>query len=114
MSLNIEQIEQQIAGLQKSLDELKNQKLLISRHFTGQYFSPYQGKQYRRMESNGVEIWEFYIESKKDWVILDTRESQKLEKMYHTDCVILSREPEVSGEPEVIEVPKVIPNKKKE
>jgi hypothetical protein len=87
MSLTIEQIEEQIATLQRTLNELKNPKLEISRHFTGQYFSPYQGRQYRRMESDGVSIWETFLDIKKEWVILDPKESKSLEQIYSTDCL---------------------------
>lgn len=88
MTLTIAQIEEQIANLQRTLEELKNPKLEISRQFTGQYFSPYQKMQYRRMESDGIPIWEYYLEIKKEWQILNKQESQKLEKVYQKDCVI--------------------------
>jgi len=87
MSLTIEQIEEQIATLQQTLDELKNQKLKVSRHFSGQYFDPYQGRLYRRMVSENVPIWETYLDIKKEWILLETRESRELEKNYQTDCV---------------------------
>jgi hypothetical protein len=93
MSLTIEQIEQQISDLQKTLDELKNQKLKVSRHFSGQYFEPYQGRLYRRMESDGVPLWETYLDIKKEWVILDAKEMMELEKTYLNDCVSLNKEP---------------------
>ena len=92
MSLTIEQIEQQIADLQKTLETLKNPKLEVARHFTGQYFSPYQGRMYRRMESDGVPIWESYLDIKKEWVPLDTRESTEMEKSYLRDCVSNTKE----------------------
>jgi hypothetical protein len=85
MSLTIEQIEQQIADLQQTLNQLKNPKLEVSRHFTGQYFAPYQGILYRRMESDGVAIWESYLDIKKEWIILDTKESKKFEQLYNQD-----------------------------
>ena len=87
MSLTIEQIEEQIATLQKTLNELKTQKLKVSRHFSGQYFEPYQGKLYRRMESEGVPIWEVFVDMKKEWVLLQKKEIEKFEKMYSADCV---------------------------
>jgi hypothetical protein len=92
MSLTIEQIEEQIATLQQTLDELKNQKLKVSRHFSGQYFDPYQGRLYRRMESDGVPIWETYLDIKKEWILLETRESRELEKTYLKDCVSGTKE----------------------
>jgi hypothetical protein len=85
MSFNIEQIEEQIASLQKKLEELKNTKLEIVRQFTGQYFAPYQGKQYRRMESEGIPIWEIYLENKNDWVTLIHNESEQLEEFYQRE-----------------------------
>ncbi len=85
MSLTIEQIEQQIADLNQHLNQLKNPKLEVSRHFTGQYFAPYQGTLYRRMESDGVPIWESYLDIKKEWIILDTKESKKFEQLYNQD-----------------------------
>jgi hypothetical protein len=87
MALTIEQIEEQIATLQQTLNELKNPKLQVSRNFTGQYFEPYQGRMHRRMESDGVPIWESYLDIKKEWVPLDTRESTEIEKSYFKDCV---------------------------
>jgi hypothetical protein len=87
MSLTIEQIEEQIATLQQTLNELKNPKLEVARYFTGQYFSPYEGRLFRRMESDGVPIWETYLDIKKEWVLLETRESRDLEKTYLKDCV---------------------------
>ena len=87
MSLTIEQIEEQIANLQNTLDELKNQKLQVARNFSGQYFVPYQGRLYRRMESEGVPIWETYLDIKKEWILLETKESRNLEKTYQQDCI---------------------------
>jgi hypothetical protein len=86
MSLTIEQIEEQIANLQQTLEQLKNPKLEVTREFTGQYFAPYQGIQYRRMESEGVPIWETYLDIKKEWVPLDGKEKRELEKTYQQDC----------------------------
>ena len=88
MSLTIEQIEEQIATLQKTLDSLKNPKLEVTREFIGQYFAPYQGRQYRRMESEGIPIWETHLDIKKEWVIVDNKESKNLEQIYQQDCVI--------------------------
>lgn len=87
MALTIEQIENQIAELQKTLEELKNPKMEIFRHFTGQYLKPYKGIQYRRMESGGIPIWECYIETKKEWELMDKKESDKLEKIFLNDCI---------------------------
>jgi hypothetical protein len=87
MSLTIEQIEEQIATLQQTLETLKNPKLEVARHFTGQYFAPYQGRLFRRMESDGVPIWETYLDIKKEWVLVQSQESRELEKNYQTDCV---------------------------
>ena len=91
MSLTIEQIEQQIATLQQTLDELKNQKLKVSRHFSGQYFEPYQGRLYRRMESEGVPIWETYLDIKKEWVPLESKETKQFEKIYREDCIVVDK-----------------------
>ncbi len=92
MSLTIEQIEQQIADLQKTLEALKNPKLEIARHFTGQYFAPYQGRQYRRMESQGIPIWETFLDIKKEWVSLNTQELKEMEQSYLKDCVSDTKE----------------------
>ena len=88
MTLTIEQIEEQMRVLQRTLEELKNPRLEVSRHFTGQYFSLYEGRQYRRMESSGIPIWESYLDIKKEWVQVDNRENTKLEKIYQQDCVV--------------------------
>jgi hypothetical protein len=88
MSLTIEQIEEQIANLQQTLEQLKNPKLQVSRHFSGQYFAPYQGRLYRRMESEGIPIWETYLDIKKEWILVETKDHRELEKTYQGDCVI--------------------------
>jgi|688.fasta_scaffold03868_37 hypothetical protein len=88
MSLTIEQIEEQIANLQQTLEQLKNPKLEVARHFSGQYFAPYQGRLYRRMESEGIPIWETYLDIKKEWVLAETKESKNLEKTYQQDCIV--------------------------
>jgi len=92
MTLTIQQIEEQMRVLQRTLEELKNPKLEVSRHFTGQYFSPYVGMQYRRMESSGIPIWESYLDIKKDWVQVGKAENTKLEKIYQQDCVVVEEE----------------------
>jgi hypothetical protein len=92
MSLTIEQIEEQIATLQENLEALKNQKLKVSRNFSGQYFEPYQGILYRRMESDGVPIWEAYIDTKKEWTLLNSKEIKDLEKIYQKECVVTQKE----------------------
>jgi hypothetical protein len=94
MALSIEQIEAQIANLQKTLDELKNQKLKVSRYFTGQYFEPYQGRLYRRMESDGVPIWETYLDIKEEWVLLNSTELRDIEKIYQQDCFTKKETPQ--------------------
>ncbi len=88
MSLTIEQIEEQIATLQQTLEELKNQKLKVSRHFSGQYFEPHQGRLYRRMISENVPIWETYLDIKEQWILLQSKESKEMESMYRRDCVV--------------------------
>jgi hypothetical protein len=92
MSLTIEQIEEQIATLQQTLETLKNPKLQVSRNFTGQYFEPYQGLLYRRMESDGVPIWETYLDIKKEWVLVNSKELMNLEDIYQKDCVSHKKE----------------------
>lgn len=98
MSLTIEQIEEQIANLQQTLTELKNQKLKVSRNFTGQYFEPYQGLLYRRMESDGVPIWEFYFDTKREWVIANSKDLRELENKYKKDCCVSSHKKETPQE----------------
>lgn len=87
MTLTIEQIEEQIFSLQKTLEELKNPKMEVSRNFTGQYLKPYRGMQYRRMESEGIPIWECYLGIKKEWAVLDKKEAGRLEEIFLNDCV---------------------------
>lgn len=87
MSLTIQQIEEQISKLQENLNNLKNEKLKISRKFTGQYFEPYCGKIYRRMESNKISIWETYIQTKNEWILMESKESKEMEKLYQQYCV---------------------------
>ena len=97
MPLTIEQIEEQINNLQKTLETLKNPKMEVSRSFTGQYFAPYQGLLYRRMESDGVPIWESYLDIKKEWVLTPSKELKQLEKIYQNDCVV-QKDVETSSE----------------
>jgi hypothetical protein len=92
MSLTIEQIEEQIATLQQTLEQLKNPKLEVSRNFSGQYFAPYQGKLYRRMISENVSIWETYLDIKKEWVLVPQKEMMEMEKLYQQDCVSNTKE----------------------
>jgi hypothetical protein len=89
MTMTIKEIEEQMLMLQSSLDKLKNPKLQVSRYFAGQYFAPYEGRQYRRMESEGIPIWECFLDIKKEWVqVVGKSESTKLEKIYQQDCVV--------------------------
>jgi hypothetical protein len=39
------------------------------------------------MESEGVPIWETYLDIKKEWILLETKESRNLEKTYQQDCI---------------------------
>jgi hypothetical protein len=87
MSLTIEEIQNQINTLQQTLDDLKTPKLEISRNFTGQYFAPYKGVFYRRMESDGVPIWETFLDIKKEWVAVAPKELKELEKIFQSDCI---------------------------
>ena len=100
--MTIKEIEEQMLILQRTLEELKNPKMQVSRHFTGQYFSPYEGMQYRRMESEGIAIWESFLDIKKEWVQVDKRENTKLEKVYQQDYVVVVEIPEEIPE-EIIE-----------
>jgi hypothetical protein len=88
MAQTIEEIEKQIAELQKTLEQLKNPKLTVTRDFMGEYFAPYQGRLFRRMESEGIPIWEAYLDIKENWVMLTKQESDNLEKIYHKDCIV--------------------------
>lgn len=87
MSHTIEELQEQILNFQKTLDQLKNPKMEIIRQFTGQYFAPYEGRQYRRMESEGIPIWECFLYIKQEWTILSSQESEKLENVYLKDCI---------------------------
>ena len=93
MTPSIEEIQEQITNLQRTLETLKNPKMEVSRHFTGQYFTPYQGRQYRRMESGGIPIWECFLDIKKEWVMVNKPESEQLEKCYLSDCTSPPEEP---------------------
>lgn len=86
MTITIDEIQNQISDLQKLIDTMKNPALEVSRNFIGQYFKPYQGKQYRRMVSDEIPIWEFFMDSKKEWVILNKQDSKKLESEFLKTC----------------------------
>jgi hypothetical protein len=92
MTPTIEQIEEQIATLQQTLEKLKNPKLEVSRNFTGQYFAPYRGILYRRMESESVPIWEFYLDTKQEWTLVTSQDLRELEEKYQKDCVTNTQE----------------------
>jgi hypothetical protein len=87
MSVTIEEIKKQLSDLQKIVDSMKEPKIEVIRSFTGEYFKPYNGKQYRRMESENIPIWEYFWESKRDWVPLEKMESEGLEEIYIRDCI---------------------------
>lgn len=86
MTTDIKQIEEQISILQRKLDILKKPKLEVTRQFTGEYFNVYEGKQYRRMESEGIPIWEYFWSLKNDWVLLEQEEAKTLEEVYQQYC----------------------------
>jgi len=88
MTITIQQIEEQMIELQRVLEELKNSKLQVSRYFTGQYFAPYEGRLYRRMESECIPIWESYLDIKKEWAQVTKRENTRLEKIYQEEYVV--------------------------
>ncbi len=92
MSLTIEEIQNQISTLQKTLDELKNPKMEVSRNFTGQYFKPYKGQHYRRMESDYIPIWEIFISIRTEWKVLDEKQSEELENIFIRDCIPVNEE----------------------
>jgi hypothetical protein len=94
MTMTINEIEEQMLILQRTLEELKNPKMQVSRCFTGQYFAPYEGRQYRRMESEGIPIWECFLDIKKEWTQVDKRENTKLEKTYQEDYVVVVEMPQ--------------------
>ena len=106
--MTIQQIEEQMIQLQSSLDKLKNPKMQVSRYFTGQYFTPYEGRQYRRMESSGIPIWECFLDIKKEWVQVDKRENTKLEKVYQQDCVLVEETIEEITEEKIEEIPNAL------
>jgi hypothetical protein len=41
------------------------------------------------MESEGIPIWETYLDIKKEWVLVESKEHKQLEKTYQQDCVVL-------------------------
>lgn len=85
MSATLNQVKKQLAELQKIVDAMSEIKMEVSRQFTGQYIKPYNGKQYRRMESEGVSIWECFSET-DGWVTLEN--PKELEEVYTRDCTL--------------------------
>jgi hypothetical protein len=88
----LEQVQRQLVELQKIVDSMKEPRLEVSRHFTGEYFKSYNGKQYRRMESQNIPIWEYFWDIKRDWVPLEKLESENMEEIYIRDCVLTPEE----------------------
>lgn len=88
----LEQVQRQLAELQKIVESMKEPKMEVSRHFTGEYFKPYNGKQYRRMESDNIPIWEYFWDIKRDWVPLEKIESENMEEIYIRDCFLKTEE----------------------
>lgn len=92
MSVTLDQIKQQLVELQKVVDSMKEPRLEVSRRFTGDYFKAYNGKQYRRMESENIPIWEYFWDVKRDWVPLERPEAENMEEIYIRDCIIFMDE----------------------
>lgn len=92
MSFTLEELKRQLADLQKVVDSMKEPRLEVSRHFTGDYFKPYNGKQYRRMESDNIPIWEYFWDIKRDWVPLERIEAESMEEIYINDCFLIHEE----------------------
>jgi hypothetical protein len=44
------------------------------------------------MESDGVPIWESYLDIKKEWVLVSSQELRELEGTYQKDCVSNTKE----------------------
>jgi hypothetical protein len=44
------------------------------------------------MESQGIPIWETFLDIKKEWVPLNTQESKEMEQFYLKDCVSDTKE----------------------
>jgi hypothetical protein len=40
------------------------------------------------MESDGVPIWEVYLDTKGEWTLLPSKELRELEGEYQNECVI--------------------------
>lgn len=87
MSVSIEEIKKQLAELQQIVESMKEPKIEVSRSFTGEYFKPYNGNQYRRMESENIPVWEYFWDVKRDWVPLERIESESMEELYIRDCI---------------------------
>jgi len=85
--MTIEEIQKQIVELQRIVESMQIQKLEVSRHFTGDYFKPYRGKQYRRMESENIPIWEHFCDKSGEWTVVSSDEVELLEDTYCSECV---------------------------
>jgi hypothetical protein len=84
----LDEVKKQLSELQKIVDSMKEPRMEVSRHFTGEYFKPHRGKQYRRMESDNIPIWEYFWDIKRDWVPLEKTESEEMEELYIRDCIL--------------------------
>jgi hypothetical protein len=49
------------------------------------------------MESDGVPIWETFLDIKKEWVTLNSQEVNKLEEAYLKDCVSSNQQENVEN-----------------
>jgi hypothetical protein len=46
------------------------------------------------MESDGVPIWELFMDLKKEWVLVNAKELRELEQKYQNDCVANKKLPQ--------------------
>ena len=96
------ELKAQLLNLQEQFSELlekvkdyetnkkfSEQKMKISKPFSGHYLHPYNEFEYRRTEYDGTIVWEYLDKAFGQWFVLDSEdESKSLEETFQKDCVI--------------------------
>lgn len=88
-------LQEQFAKLLEKVKAYENnksfpeQKMKISKPFSGHYLHPYNEFEYRRTEYDGTIVWEYLDKAFGQWFVLDSEdESKSLEETFQRDCLI--------------------------
>lgn len=96
------QLKHELISLQERFEELlskvktyeqenkfSSQKMKIYKPFSGHYMQPYNDMEYRRTKYNSQIIWEYLDKSFGQWFVIDDEsESERLENIFKSDCIV--------------------------